>query len=78
MQVHAVRSHEAAAPAIAVPSLTTMTSGHTARGVKLSYRTYGILSPARDNAALYSMSYSAQRIDTQRLIEPEGILDPQR
>ncbi|MFM1988906.1 MAG: hypothetical protein RJA99_1863 [Pseudomonadota bacterium] len=55
-----------------------LASGHTARGVKLSYRTYGTLSPARDNVVLYPTSFSAQHLDTQWLIEPGGILDPDR
>jgi len=53
-------------------------SGATYRGARLSYRTFGTLSPARDNVVLYPTSYSAQHLDTQWLIEPDGILDPNR
>ena len=55
-----------------------LTSGHTYRGAKLSYRTWGTLSPAKDNVVLYPTSFSAQHTDTQWLIEPDGILDPTR
>jgi homoserine O-acetyltransferase len=55
-----------------------LVSGHTSRNTKLSYRTYGTLSPARDNVVLYPTSFSAQHLDTQWLIEPGGILDPER
>jgi homoserine O-acetyltransferase len=55
-----------------------LTSGHTYRGARLSYRTYGTLSPARDNVVLYPTSFAAQHKDTEWLIEPGGILDPDR
>jgi len=55
-----------------------LSSGATYRGARLSYRTYGTLSPARDNVVLYPTSYSAQHLDTEWLIEPDGILDPTR
>lgn len=55
-----------------------LSSGATYRGARLSYRTYGKLSPARDNVVLYPTSYSAQHLDTEWLIEPDGILDPTR
>ncbi len=55
-----------------------LSSGHTYRGAKLSYRTYGTLSPAKDNVVLYPTSFSAQHVDTEWLIEPGGILDPTR
>jgi len=55
-----------------------LSSGATYRGARLSYRTWGTLSPARDNVVLYPTSYSAQHLDTEWLIEPDGILDPTR
>ena len=55
-----------------------LTSGHTYRGARLSYRTYGTLSPAKDNVVLYPTSFSAQHLDTEWLVEPDGILDPTR
>jgi len=55
-----------------------LSSGQTYRGAKLSYRTYGTLSAARDNVVLYPTSYSAQHLDTQWLISPGGILDSDR
>ncbi|HYF58519.1 MAG TPA: alpha/beta fold hydrolase [Burkholderiaceae bacterium] len=55
-----------------------LSSGRTLRGARLSYRTYGTLSPARDNVVLYPTSYAAQHVDTEWLIEPDGILDPRR
>ncbi|MFZ4756886.1 MAG: alpha/beta fold hydrolase [Burkholderiaceae bacterium] len=55
-----------------------LSSGHTCRGATLSYRTYGTLNAARDNVVLYPTSFSAQHRDTEWLIEPGGILDPER
>lgn len=68
----------ASAPAIFDAGNVLLTSGHTCRGAKLSYRTWGTLSPAKDNVVLYPTSFSAQHTDTQWLIEPDGILDPTR
>jgi homoserine O-acetyltransferase len=36
-----------------------LVSGHTSRNSTLPYRTYGTLSPARDNVVLYPTSFSA-------------------
>jgi homoserine O-acetyltransferase len=55
-----------------------LVSGHTSRNTTLSYRTYGTLSAAKDNVVLYPTSFAAQHLDTQWLIEPGGILDPER
>lgn len=45
---------------------------------RLSWKTHGTLSPARDNVVLYPTSYSAQHPDLEWLIGPDGILDPTR
>jgi homoserine O-acetyltransferase/O-succinyltransferase len=55
-----------------------LSSGATYRNARLSYRTWGTLSPTRDNVVLYPTSYSAQHADIAWLIEPGGILDPAR
>lgn len=55
-----------------------LSSGATYRNARLSYKTYGTLSPARDNVILYPTSYSARHTDIEWLIEPGGILDPER
>lgn len=55
-----------------------LSSGATYRNARLSYRTYGRLSPDRDNVILYPTSYSARHPDTEWLIESGGILDPDR
>jgi homoserine O-acetyltransferase len=44
----------------------------------LSWKTYGTLSPKRDNVVLYPTSYSAQHTDIEWLIGPDGVLDPGR
>ena len=53
-------------------------SGATLPGAKLSWKTHGTLSPARDNVVLYPTSYSAQHPDLEWLIGPDGVLDPTR
>ena len=53
-------------------------SGAVAAGARLSWKTHGTLSAARDNVVLYPTSYSAQHADLEWLIGPEGILDPAR
>ena len=45
---------------------------------RLAYKTYGTLSPAKDNVILYPTSFSAQHYDTEWLVKPDGILDPSR
>jgi homoserine O-acetyltransferase len=65
------------APSIFEAGDVRLSSGHTCRGARLSYRTWGTLSPARDNVVLYPTSFSAQHPDTQWLIESGGILDPE-
>ena len=53
-------------------------SGATLPGARLSWKTHGTLSPARDNVILYPTSYGAQHPDLEWLIGPDGILDPTR
>ncbi|MBW7969352.1 alpha/beta fold hydrolase [Bradyrhizobium sp. BR 10289] len=56
----------------------TLQSGAVFPAMKLAYKTYGTLSPAKDNVILYPTSFSAQHIDTEWLIGPNGVLDPTR
>lgn len=53
-------------------------SGDVFAEMKLVYSTYGTLSPAKDNVILYPTSFSAQHLDTEWLIGPDGVLDPRR
>ena len=53
-------------------------SGSDVPSLKLAYKTYGTLSAAKDNVILYPTSFSAQHFDTEWLIQPGGILDPER
>ena len=53
-------------------------SGAVLPALKLVYKTYGALSPAKDNVILYPTSFSAQHTDTEWLIGPDGVLDPAR
>jgi homoserine O-acetyltransferase/O-succinyltransferase len=52
-------------------------SGVVFRSLRLAYQTYGTLNAARDNVIVYPTSFSAQHCDTQWLIQPGGILDPE-
>lgn len=56
----------------------TLQSGAVLPALKLVYKTYGALSPAKDNVILYPTSFSAQHTDTEWLIGPDGVLDPTR
>ena len=56
----------------------TLQSGAVLPDALLSWKTYGTLSPARDNVVLYPTSYSAQHTDQEWLIGPDGVLDPGR
>ncbi len=49
-----------------------------APGAVLRWKTHGALSPARDNVIVYPTSYSAQHLDLEWLIGPDGVLDPAR
>ncbi|RXH20758.1 alpha/beta fold hydrolase [Bradyrhizobium guangzhouense] len=51
-------------------------SGTVFPSLKLAYKTYGRLSAAKDNVVLYPTSFSAQHYDTEWLIGPDGVLDP--
>ena len=48
------------------------------RDARLSWKTHGTLSPARDNVIVYPTSYGAQHPDLEWLIGPDGVLDPAR
>ena len=56
----------------------TLQSGSVIRNARLSWKTHGTLSPARDNVIVYPTSYSARHPDLEWLIGPDGILDPTR
>ena len=56
----------------------TLQSGAVFPSLTLAYKTYGTLSPAKDNVILYPTSFSAQHTDTEWLIGPDGVLDPAR
>jgi homoserine O-acetyltransferase len=53
-------------------------SGGVLRDARLSWKTFGTLSPRRDNVIVYPTSFAAQHPDIQWLIGPDGILDPTR
>ncbi|PTM39806.1 alpha/beta fold hydrolase [Bosea sp. 124] len=55
-----------------------LASGQVFRSMKLAYKTYGRLNAARDNVVVYPTSFSAQHFDTEWLISPDGVLDPDR
>lgn len=44
---------------------------------RLSWKTHGTLSPARDNVIVYPTSYGARHPDLEWLIGPDKILDPE-
>lgn len=56
----------------------TLQSGAEFAGVRLAYKTFGALNPAKDNVILYPTSFSAQHYDTEWLIQHRGVLDPAR
>ena len=51
-------------------------SGVVFRSLRLAYQTYGTLNANKDNVIVYPTSFSAQHYDTEWLIQPGGILDP--
>jgi homoserine O-acetyltransferase len=53
-------------------------SGAVLANALLSWKSFGTLTPERDNAIVYPTSYSAQHTDLEWLIRPDGILDPTR
>ena len=56
----------------------TLQSGSILSNARLSWKTYGTLSPARDNVIVYPTSYGAQHPDLEWLIGPDSVLDPTR
>ena len=50
--------------------------GITLSGARLAYKTYGTLSPARDNAILMPTFFGAQHTDVEALIGPGRALNP--
>ncbi len=57
---------------------TVLQCGLTVPNPVLAYKTYGALNAGKNNAVLYPTSYSAQHYDTEWLIKPGGILDPDK
>ena len=53
-------------------------SGSRVPSARLSWKTHGTLSAARDNVIVYPTSYGAQHPDLAWLIGPDKILDPER
>lgn len=53
-------------------------SGEVIRDARIAWKTYGTLSPQKDNVVLYPSSFAAQHTDMEWLIKPDGILDPTR
>ncbi len=51
-------------------------SGATIRGCKRVYKTFGTLSPAKDNVIVYPTWYSGQHHDNEWLIGRDMALDP--
>ena len=52
--------------------------GGTLKGARIVYKTYGTLSPARDNVIVYPTSYGAQHTDIEWLVDVRHALDPSR
>ncbi len=52
--------------------------GGTLKNARIVYKTYGALSPQRDNVIVYPTSYSAQHTDIEWLVNVEHCLDPSR
>jgi homoserine O-acetyltransferase len=52
--------------------------GETLKNARIVYKTFGTLSPQRDNVIVYPTSYSAQHTDIEWLVSPEHCLDPSR
>lgn len=53
-------------------------SGATLRDCKLAYKTFGTLSPAKDNVIVYPTWYSGQHYDNEWLVGDGMALDPGR
>ena len=56
----------------------TLHSGEVLPDARLSWKTHGALSSARDNVIVYPTSYAARHPDLEWLIGPGNILDPTR
>jgi homoserine O-acetyltransferase len=56
----------------------TLQRGGTLRAARIVYKTFGTLSPRRDNAIVYPTSYSAQHTDIEWLVSSNHCLDPTR
>src|SRR5260370_1057450 len=52
--------------------------GGTLKAARIVYKTFGTLSPQRDNFIVYPTSYSAQHTDIEWLVSPEHCLVPSR
>jgi len=52
--------------------------GSTLRDAKIVYKTFGTLSPARDNVIVYPTSYSAHHTDIEWLVDVQNCLDPSK
>ena len=52
--------------------------GGALESARIVYKTFGTLSPKRDNVILYPTSYSAHHTDIEWLVSPEHCLDPSR
>src|SRR5262245_62860501 len=52
--------------------------GGTLKGAKIVYKTFGTLSPRRDNVIVYPTSYSAHHTDIEWLVDVKHCLDPSR
>jgi homoserine O-acetyltransferase len=50
--------------------------GQTIRNCKLAFKTYGTLSPTKDNVIVYPTWYSGQHYENEWLIGPDKALDP--
>lgn len=55
-----------------------LASGERFRSLKVAFKTFGMLNSAKDNVILYPTSFSAQHLDTQWVVAPGSILDPDR
>ena len=52
--------------------------GGTLKAARIVYKTFGMLSPKRDNVIVYPTSYSAHHTDIEWLVAVERCLDPSR
>ena len=55
-----------------------LANGETLHDARAAWRSWGALSPTRDNVVVYPTSYSATHADQEWLVRPDGILDPTR